>query len=107
MYARAIGASRKHFRITHQAGNLFFAFFITDDDFHDVFYKIRPGIFPGHFEFIRITGLSMAHAMRSAWNAHRFVWRPVFSMSLLIAIAVYTIKTINVGHSSFSASDLD
>jgi hypothetical protein len=36
-----------------------------------------------------------------------FVWRSVFSMSLLIAIAVYAFKTINVGRSFFSVSDLD
>jgi Protein kinase domain len=36
-----------------------------------------------------------------------FVWRSVFSMSLLIGIAACAFKTINVGRSFFSVSDLD
>ena len=36
-----------------------------------------------------------------------FVWRSVFAMSLLVAIAVYAFLTINVGRSYFAESDLD
>ena len=36
-----------------------------------------------------------------------FVWRSVFAMSLLVAIAVYAFLTINVGRSFFAESDLE
>jgi hypothetical protein len=36
-----------------------------------------------------------------------FVWRSVFAMFLLVAIAVYAFLTINVGRSFFAESDLD
>jgi len=35
-------------RDENQAGNLLFALFIPDDDFHDVFVKLSPGILPGY-----------------------------------------------------------